>query len=83
MIKNFFWHLLSDKSPLNPTVAVGVGAFIMMCVFGLADVVTGILQKDLVISDTIFYALAGIVGGAFLGTGFNSAIGNKNIKDEQ
>jgi len=83
MIKNFFWHLLSDKSPLNPTVAVGVGAFVMMSLFGLADVVTGIMQKDLVISDTIFYALSAIVGGAFLGTGFNSAMGNKNIKDEQ
>jgi hypothetical protein len=83
MIKNFFWHLFSDKSPLNPTVAIGVGAFIVMSVFAIADVGTGLFQKDLVINDIVYQSFAAIVGGAFITGGVNSALGNKNMKDDK
>jgi hypothetical protein len=49
MIKNFIWHLFSDKSPLNGAIAIGVCAFVMMCVFAIADIGTGLQQKDLVV----------------------------------
>jgi len=56
MIKNFIWHLFSDKSPLNAAIAIGVGAFLMMTIFALADIGTGLVQKDLVVSDTIYHS---------------------------
>ena len=83
MIKNFFWHLLSDKSPLNPTVAIGVGAFFVMALYSLADVGTGLFQKDLVVSNIVYQSFAAIVGGAFLGSAVQNVKGNANLpKDE-
>lgn len=65
MIKNFIWHLLSDKSPLNSALAIGLGAFIMMCIFALSDIGTGFLGRDLVVSDTIYHSFVAIVFAAF------------------
>ena len=79
MIKNFFWHLLSDKSPLNPTVAIGVGAFLVMAIFALADVGTGLFHKELVISNIVYESFAAIVGGAFLGSTYQNIKGNANL----
>lgn len=83
MIKNFFWHLFSDKSPLNPTQVVGFLAFMVMAGFALADVGTGLFGKELVISNIVYESFTVIVGGAFLGGAVNSAIGNKNVTEKQ
>jgi hypothetical protein len=83
MIKNFFWHLFSDRSPLNATGVVGFMSFLVMAIFAFADIFTGIIGKDLVINDIIYQAFVAIVGGAFLGAGFNADLGNKNLKDEK
>jgi hypothetical protein len=82
MIKNFFWHLLSDKSPLNPTVAIGVGAFFVMSLFALADVGTGLFQKELVVSNIVYESFAAIVGAAFLGSTIQNTKGNVNLPKE-
>lgn len=79
--KNFVWHLLSDKSPLNPTVTIGVGAFLVMSIFALADVGTGLFQKELTVSNIVYESFAAIVGGAFLGSGIQNIKGNKNIQE--
>jgi hypothetical protein len=81
MIKNFFWHFFSDKSPLNGTVVIGFLAFSIMALFAIADVATGLFGKDLVINDVVYNAFTIIVGGAFLGAGASSVMGNKNLKD--
>jgi hypothetical protein len=81
-IKNFLWALLSDKSPLNPTVFIGVCAFGVMSIFALADVGTGLFGKELVITDVVYHAFVGVVAGAFLGGTITTVAGNKNIKDE-
>jgi hypothetical protein len=83
MIKNFIWHLFSDKSPLNGAVAVGCGAFVMMCIFAIADIATGLLQKDLVVSDTIYHSFVAIVFAAFFKSLYENIKGNKNIENEQ
>jgi len=82
MIKNFIWHLLSDKSPLNSALAIGLGAFLMMCVFALSDIGTGLLGKDLVVSDTIYHSFVAIVFAAFFKSLYENIKGNKNIENE-
>ena len=37
MVKNFIWHLLSVKSPLNSGAGIAFMAFIMVCLYGIAD----------------------------------------------
>ena len=82
MIKNFIWHLLSDKSPLNSALAIGLGAFIMMCIFALSDIGTGFLGRDLVVSDTIYHSFVAIVFAAFFKSLYENVKVNKNIQNE-
>ena len=82
MIKNFIWHLFSDKSPLNAAIAIGVGAFLMMTMFALADIGTGLVQKDLVVSDTIYHSFVAIVFAAFFKSTYENVKGNKNLNNE-
>jgi hypothetical protein len=82
MIKNFIWHLFSDKSPLNGAIAIGVCAFVMMCVFAIADIGTGLVQKDLLVSDTIYHSFVAIVFAAFFKSTYENVKGNKNLENE-
>jgi hypothetical protein len=82
-IKNYLWHLLNDKSPLNAAIAIGLKAFFMMCVFAIADIFTGLFGKDLVISDIIYQSFVAIVFAAFFKSVVESVKGNKNLQNDK
>jgi hypothetical protein len=82
MIKNYIWHLLNDKSPLNAAIAIGFKAFVMMCIFAVADIGTGLVGKDLVVSDTIYHSFVAIVFAAFFKSVYENVKGNKNLNNE-
>lgn len=60
-----FRDIFKDDNDYNEKSIVGFGAFAVMALFASADVVTGILGQDLVISDTIFNSFVIIVLGSF------------------
>jgi len=60
-----FKDIFKDNNDFNEKSIVGFGAFAVMALFASADVVTGILGQDLVISDTIFNSFVIIVLGSF------------------
>jgi len=60
-----FKDIFKDDNDVNEKSIVGFGAFAVMALFAGADVVTGILGQDLVISDTIFNSFVIIVLGSF------------------
>jgi hypothetical protein len=60
-----FKDIFKDDNDFNEKSIVGFGAFAVMALFASADVVTGILGQDLVISDTIFNSFVIIVLGSF------------------
>lgn len=60
-----FKDIFKDNNDFNEKSIVGFGAFAVMAIFASADVVTGILGQDLVISDTIFNSFVIIVLGSF------------------
>lgn len=60
-----FRDIFKDDNDFNEKSIVGFGAFAVMAIFASADVVTGILGQDLVISDTIFNSFVIIVLGSF------------------
>lgn len=74
--------MFSDKSPLNGAIAIGVCAFVMMCVFAIADIGTGLVQKDLLVSDTIYHSFVAIVFAAFFKSTYENVKGNKNLENE-
>lgn len=60
-----FKDIFKDSNDINEKNVVGFAAFAVMALFAAADVVTGIMGQDLVISDTIFNSFVIIVLGSF------------------
>lgn len=60
-----FSDIFKDKNEYNEKTIVGFLSFAMMSITALADVITGILGTELVISDTIFNSFVIIVLGSF------------------
>jgi len=60
-----FKDIFKDDNEYNEKTIVGFMSFAVMSVTAIADVVTGILGNELVISDTIFNSFVIITLGAF------------------
>jgi hypothetical protein len=60
-----FKDIFKDKNDFNEKTIVGFMSFSVMSIAALADVVTGIMGQELVISDTIFNSFVIITLGAF------------------
>lgn len=60
-----FSDIFKDNNDYNEKNIVGFLSFAVMAIFAGADVVTGIMGQDLVISDTIFNSFVIIVLGSF------------------
>jgi hypothetical protein len=59
-----FWEIFKDNNDFNEKTVIGFLSFAVMAVFAGADIVTGILGKNLVIQDTIFNSFVIITIGA-------------------
>ena len=60
-----FGDIFKDNNEFNEKTIVGFLSFAVMAIFAGADVVTGIMGQELVISDTIFNSFVMITLGAF------------------
>jgi hypothetical protein len=60
-----FKDMFKDKNDVNEKSVVGFASFIVMVVFAIADLVTGYMGKDLVISDLIYNSFLWLVLGSF------------------
>ena len=49
-----FWSMFDDNNTVNEKAVIGFGAFIVMIIFALVDVITGILNKPLLVNEFIF-----------------------------
>lgn len=59
-----FWDIFKDNNEFNEKTIIGFLSFAVMTIFAGADIVTGILEKPLVIQDTIFNSFVIITIGA-------------------
>lgn len=53
-MKQFFKNLFDDSNSINEKAVIGFAAFMMMVVFAIADIVTGALNKPLLVNEFIF-----------------------------
>ena len=60
-----FKDIFKDDNQFNEKNIVGFASFAIMAIFAAADIVTGFMGKDLVISDTIFNSFVIITLGSF------------------
>ena len=64
-MKNFFKSLFSDNNDINEKSVVGFASFIVMVIFAVADIVTGSLGKELLVTDFIFNSFLIMTLGSF------------------
>ena len=64
-MKQFFKNLFDDSNTVNEKSVVGFTAFLMMVVTLIADIVTGIMGKNMPIHEFVFDGFMVIVLGAF------------------
>ena len=77
-----FSDIFKDKNDFNEKTIVGFLSFSVMAIFAGADVVTGIMGQELIISDTIFNSFVMITLGAFGIAEAGKIFGGKK-KDEE
>jgi hypothetical protein len=53
-MKKFFNNLFNDQNSINEKAVIGFMAFVMMCIFAFVDIVTGAMNKPLLINEFIF-----------------------------
>jgi len=59
------WSLFKDKNEINEKNIVGFASFVVMCLFAIADLVTGWVGKDLVINEVIYNSFVWVTLGCF------------------
>ena len=64
-MKQFFKNLFDDSNTVNEKSVVGFTAFLMRVVTLIADIVTGIMGKNMPIHEFVFDGFMVIVLGAF------------------
>lgn len=60
-----FKDIFKDSNDINEKNVVGFASFTIMVLFACADLVTGLMGKQLAISDTIFNSFVIITLGSF------------------
>ena len=60
-----FWDIFKTRNRYNEKNIVGFLSFSVMTIFATVDIITGILGKELVHSDTIFNSFVIVTLGAF------------------
>ena len=60
-----FGSIFKDSNDLNEKNIVGFASFAIMVIFAVADIVTGLMGKELLITDTIFNSFVIITLGSF------------------
>ena len=59
------WAIFKDNNEYNEKSIIGYGAFTIMVLFAMADVVTGLMGKDLVINDVVYNSFLFTTLGSF------------------
>jgi hypothetical protein len=53
-MRKFLSDLFNDDNSINEKAVIGFAAFIMMTIFAVADIVTGAMNKPLLVNEFIF-----------------------------
>mgnify|MGYP003116898542 CR=1 FL=1 len=59
------WSLFKDKNEINEKNIVGFASFVVMCLFAIADLVTGWVGNNLVINEVIYNSFVWVTLGCF------------------
>jgi hypothetical protein len=77
-MKKFLRELFSDNNSLNEKSIVGFLAFFAMMLVLIADIVTGIMSRDMPVHEFVFDGFLVIVLGAFGIASVDKYLSNRN-----
>jgi len=81
-MKKFFHDLFNDSNSINEKSVIGFLAFIMMVAFALTDIITGTMNKPLVINEFIFDSFKFLTVACFGIASVDKWINKKNNNEE-
>ena len=73
-----FKDLFKDNNDINEKSVVGFSSFIVMIIFALVDIITGIYGKEIIIQDYIYNSFVIITLGSFGIAEVGKIFGKKN-----
>ena len=76
-----FKDLFKDNNDINEKSVVGFSSFIVMIIFALVDIITGIDRKEIIIQDYIYNSFVIITLGSFGIAEVGKIFGKKNNED--
>jgi hypothetical protein len=82
-MKEFLLRMFSDKSDVNQKAVLGFVSFVLMVLYALADIATGVAGVTFVIEPIVFNGLMYTAMTMCGITGVEAVFGNKNLKDKQ
>ena len=59
------WDIFKDENEYNEKAIIGFISFALMCVFGIVDLVMGIIGIELMVNDYIYNSFVWVVLGSF------------------
>ena len=59
------WKIFKDENDYNEKAIIGFISFAIMVMFGLVDLVTGLMGKDLIINDYVYNSFVWVTLGSF------------------
>ena len=80
-----FWTMFDDNNTVNEKAVIGFGAFIVMIIFAIVDIITGVINKPLLVNEFIFDSFKLLTIACFGIASVDKWInkkGNSNLKEE-
>lgn len=77
-----FWTLFDDDNNLNEKAVIGFLAFIVMIIFAIVDIVTGVFNMELLINEFIFNSFMVITLACFGIASIDKYINKKSNKEK-
>ena len=62
---NTMWKLFKDENDINEKAIVGFASFVLMVLFSITDLITGLCGQELVINSTIYNSFVLVTLGCF------------------
>jgi|TARA_R110000787_G_scaffold165425_2_gene278595 hypothetical protein len=76
-----FKDIFKDSNDINEKSVVGFSSFIVMIIFALVDIITGVYGKEIIIQDYIYNSFVIITLGSFGISEVGKIFGKKKNED--
>lgn len=81
-MKKFFSDLFNDSNSINEKAVIGFASFLIMIVFAVTDIVTGAMNKPLLVNEFIYDSFKVLTIACFGIASIDKFINKKNQNED-